>query len=137
MKRILTAALLLWPTLAAAEDTIYIMPAIPSESTKAAALLYAYRLNGNSMVGFGAMGFGAIDFSNGPISENTPGVVRTIRVKPTPLPVDKPVQKAEQPDLNMDDLREFSRRANYKTDICARHGLHKVMVRGGKSWRCK
>ena len=22
-------------------------------------------------------------------------------------------------------------------DICARHGMHKVVTRGGKSWRCR
>lgn len=98
----------------------------PSWEVKRAALMRAYETNGNRMSGWGML------------DATEPRVVKTDRIKPTtPLPVDKPVQKAEQPDLNMDDLREFSRKANYKTDICVRHGLHKVMVRGGKSWRCK
>jgi hypothetical protein len=63
-----------------------------------------------------------------------------VRIAPVPLPVARPEDKNEldeQADLNMDDLRKFVRRANYKTDICARYHKRKVMVRGGKSWRCK
>jgi hypothetical protein len=43
----------------------------------------------------------------------------------------------EQADLNMGDLRKFSRRFVAKTDVCARHGLHKVVTHGGRSWRCR
>jgi hypothetical protein len=60
-----------------------------------------------------------------------------VRIAPVPLPIARPEDKNEQADLNMNDLRKFVRRANYKTDICARHHMRKVMVRGGKSWRCK
>jgi len=57
---------------------------------------------------------------------------------PVPLPVARPDVKNEideQADLNMNDLKKFTRRANYKTDICARHGMHKVTR--GNSWRCR
>ena len=63
-----------------------------------------------------------------------------VRIAPVPLPIARPEDKNEldeQADLNMNDLRKFVRRANYKTDICARHHMRKVAVRGGKSWRCK
>ena len=32
---------------------------------------------------------------------------------------------------------KFSRRANMKTDICARYHMHKDSISGGRSWRCK
>jgi hypothetical protein len=57
---------------------------------------------------------------------------------PVPLPVARPDVKNEideQADLNMNDLRKFARRANYKTDICARHHMRKVIR--GNSWRCR
>jgi len=85
----------------------------PSEEAKKAALLQAYEAT-------------------------APRIVKTDRI--VLLPVARPDDKNEldeQADLNMDDLRKFARRANYKTDICARYHKHKVMVRGGKSWRCK
>ena len=31
--------------------------------------------------------------------------------------------------------REHKR--HVELDICQRHGMHKVITRGGKSWRCK
>lgn len=100
-------------------------PVIPSEEQKKAALMEAYRQNSNSMVRSNM-----IDLTE------APNVVRTIPIvvaKPAP----KIVDASEPPDLNMEDLRKFSRRANHKIDICARHGMHKVTTNHGKSWRCK
>ena len=57
---------------------------------------------------------------------------------PVPLPAARPDVRNEvdeQADLNMNDLKKFARRANYKTDICARHHMRKVIR--GNSWRCR
>jgi hypothetical protein len=101
----------------------------PDEATKAWALQRAYQLNGNSMVGNDHM----ID-----LSKETPfsTVVKTERILPVARP-DIKNELDEQADLNMDDLRKFSRRANMKIDICARYHKSKVSINGGKSWRCK
>jgi len=70
-------------------------------------------------------------------------LLRAYRAAPVPRVIERPILPAprpkaeEPPDLNMDDLRKFARRANYKTDICARHHMRKVATRNGKSWRCK
>jgi len=127
MFRALTIAILLATPAAAQVDddqTAYVFPAIPSEEQKKAALLLAYKINGNSMVGVSRM----IDLTQ-------PIPVDAVRIPAAE--VHKAMPAAEQPDLNMDDLRKFARRANYKTDICARHGMRKVETRGSKSWRCK
>lgn len=34
-------------------------------------------------------------------------------------------------------LRPSNGNAGVKADICTRHHLHKVITRGGKSWRCQ
>jgi hypothetical protein len=101
----------------------------PDEATKAWALQRAYQLNGNSMVGNDHM----ID-----LSKETPfsTVVKTERILPVARP-DIKNELDEQADLNMEDLRKFSRRANMKIDICARYHKSKVSINGGKSWRCK
>jgi hypothetical protein len=101
----------------------------PDEATKTWALKRAYQLNGNSMVGNNR----TID-----LSKETPfsTVVKTERILPVARP-DTKNELDEQADLNMDDLRTFSRRANMKTDICARYHKRRVMIDGGKSWRCK
>jgi hypothetical protein len=88
------------------DDTVYVVPRIPSDAEKADAIL---------------------------------------RQAPVPRAIQPPVIKAaeeknaldEQADLNMDDLRKFSRRFVMKTDVCARHGLRKVVTHNGRSWRCK
>jgi hypothetical protein len=106
------------------DQTAYLFPSVPSEEQKKAALMLAYKINGNSMVG-----------NNRMIDLTQPIPIEAVRVPVAE--VRKAMPAAEEPDLNMDDLRKFSRRANYKTDICARHHMRKVMIRGGSSWRCK
>jgi hypothetical protein len=97
------------PSIQLAPPPMELQPAEPSYEEKAAALLRAYR------------------------AAPVPRAIKTERII---LPAPRP--KAEEPpDLNMDDLRKFARRANYKTDICARHHMRKVATRNGKSWRCK
>ena len=51
MIRLIAALLLLSSAAHAAEETIYVMPQIPTEEEKILALKLAYELNGNSMVG--------------------------------------------------------------------------------------
>jgi hypothetical protein len=107
------------------DQTAYFFPDTPSDEVKAWALKRAFQLNGNSMVGNNRM----ID-----LSKETPfsTVVQTEKIAVTTAPVPRPVGQA---DLNMEDLRKFSRRANMKIDICARNHMHKVVT--GSSWRCK
>ena len=88
------------------DDTVYVVPRIPSDAEKADAIL-----------------------KQAPIP-------RAIQ----PMPVVAAEEKNaldEQADLNMADLRKFSRRFVLKTDVCARHGLRKVVTHNGRSWRCK
>jgi hypothetical protein len=104
---------------------------IPSEETKTWALKRAYQLNGNSMVGNNLM----IDLTGETPFANP---VKTEKVTVAPAKkVAAPVKNEldEQPDLNMNDLRKFSRRFNMKTDVCRQHKMHKVIT--GNSWRCR
>jgi hypothetical protein len=115
MKYRLTLLTLLLATPAWAEepmppDTVYVMPQIPSEEAKIAALKLAYKINGNSMVGHNEM----IDLTK-PIPVNTVKIPTSEVIKS--IETSKPVQKAEV------------------TDTCTRHGMHKVIR--GSSWRCK
>jgi hydroxymethylglutaryl-CoA reductase len=120
MKRILLAAMLLSPLPAIADDTTeYLMPVIPTEAAKVAALKRAYQLNNNSMTGFGS-----IDLAE------TPGTVRTIKIAPDELPPavtaaakEKPIKVAEALPIEQ--------------NVCTKHGKRKVMRNGGKSWKCK
>jgi hypothetical protein len=96
----------------------------PSWEVKKAALMDAYHANGDRMSGWGMY------------ERDTPRVIETKPATPV-AKADNKNEVDEQADLNMEDLKKFSRRANYKTDICARHGKHKVMTHGGSSWRCK
>jgi hypothetical protein len=36
-----------------------------------------------------------------------------------------------------DDDKPISRRKHRSRDVCAKHGMHKVTIRGGRSWRCR
>ena len=66
------------PLAALAQD--YQMPVIPDEATKIRALKRAYELNGNSMVGFGAM----IDLSREDLSLDPAAQVRLPPVSELP-----------------------------------------------------
>ena len=110
MKRLLLTAILLWPSLATAQDAI-------GEADKVAALKRAYQLNNNSMVGFGS-----IDLVE------APGTVRTIKIAPDELPpavtaAAKPIKVAEALPIEQ--------------NVCTKHGKRKVMRNNGKSWKCK
>jgi hypothetical protein len=124
-RTILTATLLAWPAGAQvppeivrpepADQTVYVMPVIPSEAEKKAALIEAYRRNGNSMVG--------------PMIDLTvPSLLKTDKA---PMRLEEtPAEDAVWPILARQAKAQVS-------DVCTRHGMHKVITRGGKSWRCK
>ena len=113
MKRLLLTAILLWPSLATAQDAI-------GEADKVAALKRAYQLNNNSMVGFGS-----IDLTE------APGTVRTIKIAPAELPP-AVIQAAKQ-----EKPVKVASAAPIEQNVCTRHGKRKVMRNGGKSWKCK
>jgi len=98
----------------------------PTYEDKVNALKAAYRLNGNSMDGNGRM----IDMTN-PDTLNAYSALREADANPPPdmsliFPkLDRPVKHKA--------LKHRAKRG----DVCSRHGLRKVTVRGGKSWRCK
>jgi len=125
-RTILTATLLAWPATAQmpaeivrpepVDTTVYVMPVIPSEAEKKAALREAYRRNGNSMVG------GMIDLT-------VPSIIKTDKA-PMRLEEMTPAEDAIWPKLQREAKAQVS-------DVCTRHGMHKVTTRGGKSWRCK
>ena len=74
MRALLAAATLVALAVSAKAD---VMPKIPTEEEKIAALKMAYVLNGNSMQGYGRM----IDLSREFVPP--PGTVRTIPIQPT------------------------------------------------------
>ena len=105
----------------AAHAQNYVMPQIPSEEAKVAALKEAYRLNGNSMVGWGS-----IDLT----APAVPGVVRTIPIIPRPPIVDKGVDKPVEKPVRVAQVAPTA-------DICTRHHRRKVYTNNGKSWHCR
>jgi len=110
MKRLLLTAILLWPSLATAQDAI-------GEADKVAALKRAYQLNNNSMVGFGS-----IDLTE------APGTVRTIKIAPAELP---PAVTAAAKPIKVASAEPIEQ------NVCTRHGRRKVLRNHGKSWSCK
>ena len=112
MKRLLLAAMLLWPSLATAQDAI-------GEADKVAALKRAYQLNNNSMVGLGS-----IDLTE------APGTVRTIKIAPAELPPAIVAAAKEKPI-------KVASAAPIEKNICTKHGKRKVMRNNGKSWKCR
>jgi hypothetical protein len=67
--------------------------------------------------------------------------IRTIpltRPEPPPLPVVRPEGKDPEPEAEPEPKhrRKVEREPRHQ-DVCERHGLHKVITRGGRSWRCR
>ena len=121
MKYRLTLLTLLLATPAWAEEpmppeTVYVMPQIPTEEARIAALKLAYKINGNSMVGHNEM----IDLTK-PIPVGVIKIPSTEVMKAIPQPVDKPVDKPVQ-------------KAEHK-DLCSTYGMRKIVM--GSSWRCR
>jgi hypothetical protein len=107
----------------------------PSEEVKKAALMRAYHLNGDSMVGSKMFDMSGVDVTNpnvecfmveGDVTKQTSFDCRE-RIE-TPKP------KAEALRPKLATAAEVEVPAS-KPDICRRHGLRKVTE--GKSWRCR
>ena len=100
------------------KDIVWRQPVIPSEEEKKAALLIALKLRGGFNGGFGGMvdltdprvlaEYDRIMAAETPARHALPPTVRTVEVKPNPVP---------------------------RPDICQRHGKRKVVT--GNSWRCR
>ena len=103
------AAISLLMPLASAQD----LAPEPSEERKIWALKRAYELNGNSMVGMGS-----ID-----LSQENPGDEH------------KSALPGFEQSNALDNVGDVVTRP--KADVCARHGLRKIEINGGKSWRCR
>jgi hypothetical protein len=55
----------------------------------------------------------------------------------TPAETDPPAAAARTDVLKTVGATVSARRHQIETDVCTRHGMHKVVTRGGKSWRCR
>jgi hypothetical protein len=72
-----------------------------------------------------------------------PRVVSTERVVPepaaTPAPAPTVVPPIIRANVEEDDDPKPRRARKHTTrrDVCARHNMRKVLIRGGKSWRCR
>ena len=93
-------------------------PIEPTEEQKIDALKRAYHINGDSMVG------------DHMIDLTAPRVIQTVPEMPVADPVNKNALDALA-DVNLTPPPRSM------DDICARHHLHRVMIQGGKAWRCK
>jgi hypothetical protein len=73
--------------------------------------------------------------------------LRIITAMPDPMPVLPPVASAVPLSLPLPlsstplSVRlppaALTQEADARSDICTRHGLHKVITQGGRSWRCR
>ena len=117
MRALLVLALLASPAFAEDDQSPYLFPVVPDEATKIWALKRAYQLNGNSMVGNNVM----IDLSNETPFSNP---VKTERIT-VPMPAAAPT-----PEERLAKMVPVA-------DICKRHGKHRVVTNGGRSWRCR
>ena len=96
----------------------------PTEETKKAALMRAYHLNGDSMVGWGSIDLSKVNVTDTKVECFT--IVGEVTGKAffecrQPVEAAAVVASAEAPAP--------------KPDICKRHGLRKVVR--GDSWRCR
>jgi hypothetical protein len=69
--------------------------------------------------------------------------LRIITAVPDPMPALPPVASAvplplpSTPSSIKLPLVAPAQEADARSDICTRHGLHKVITQGGRSWRCR
>jgi hypothetical protein len=84
-----------------------------------------------------------IDMSRAAMASTDPVPVVTERVRPDPapsvpalvaLPTDAEGENGPEPKYKR---RTRERYASTERNICTRHGLRKVITRGGRSWRCR
>jgi hypothetical protein len=106
----------------------------PSEAVKKAALMRAYHLNGDSMVGSRMIDMSGVDVTDPNVEcfmvegEVTRQTSFDCRQK-----IQAPKPKAEVPKTKLAAAAEVELAP--PMDICRRHGLRKVVQ--GKSWRCR
>lgn len=123
---------------------------VPDEATKIKALKRAYEITGTMnaydgmSVYFSTHGPGSIDVSNDPVVH--PELKKT-EAPPVEIvdPKSRNALDAQTEDPDWDARRRFMNRTFRGTrvryseakpkDVCARHGMHKVVYRG--SWRCR
>ena len=110
----------------------------PSEDVKRAALMRAYHLNGDSMVGSRMIDMSGVDVTNpnvecfmldGEVTKQTSFDCRE-RIE-TP----KPKAEVPKPKLAAAAAAAEVEVPTSKPDVCRRHGLRKVTR--GNSWRCR
>jgi hypothetical protein len=65
--------------------------------------------------------------------------IRQIPITAPAPPVQRVVAEvpAKAPPVVQEEEERPRRRSAEGGDICTRHGMHKVITRGGKSWRCR
>lgn len=67
-----------------------------------------------------------------------PEIVRTVPIVPVEKPVEKLVTAAvEEPTPEERPAARHRQPVTVESNLCTRHGLRKVITRGGKSWRCQ
>jgi hypothetical protein len=114
---------------------------VPDEATKIKALKRAYQLNGNSMVGDHMIDVSKEDLTEH-VTADQPAHAEAEIVDPKSR--NALDAQADEPK-DWDARRRFMNRTFRETrlryseakpkDVCAKHGMHKVVYRG--SWRCR
>jgi hypothetical protein len=73
------------------------------------------------------------------LASTEPKPVATERVVPPDVSAAMPpvvmVQEPDKPPPR--GRRRYAEKVQARGDVCSRHGMHKQVTRGGKSWRCK
>jgi hypothetical protein len=74
-----------------------------------------------------------------PLVQPDPNSVERIDVADAPARVPLVVASLDQHRLETQEgnVESVTRRRHVARDICARHGKHKVLIHGGRSWRCR
>jgi len=75
------------------------------------------------------------------VAATDPKPVLTERVVPEPNtasgPITAQMPATEETARNRDSTPSIKHRSTAESNVCTRHKMHKVVTRGGKSWRCK
>ncbi len=63
-------------------------------------------------------------------------VIPLERPEPPPLPVAR-AENQPEPDRHRHRVEQREQREDHPKNVCERHHLRKVSIRGGRSWRCR
>jgi hypothetical protein len=126
---VLSLAVMVKGALAAAEE--------PTEAEKKSALMRAYHLNGDSMVGWGSIDLSGEDLSNDgrgriPTLEKATGNPANAKA-PQEEEIEEPQHKNRVRGITIVRQTKISSAA----DICTRHHRIKVFYDNGRRWRCQ